>query len=134
MTQAAATSRSLRRCQDGGVAIEFAFVSLVVILLGLGTLEFGRAFHMHNQLSFAVDVGVREVLRDDSISEDALKAKVRAAFDAPYPDLLAIAVGSETVDGVQFRTLTVTYPMTLLVPALSHDAITLDVERRAPVT
>ena len=117
MTHPPATSRSLRRCEQGGAAIEFAFVSMAVILLGLGTLEFGRALHMHNELSFAVDVGVREVLRDDSISEDALKAKVRAAFDAPHPDLLAIAVGSETVDGVQFRTLTVTYPMTLLVPS-----------------
>jgi Flp pilus assembly protein TadG len=133
MTTRLTWARSLRRCERGAAAIEFAFVSMAVIMLGLGTLEFGRALHLHNELSFAVDVGVREVLRDDSISEDALKAKVRAAFDAPYPDLLAITVGTETVDGVQFRTLVLTYPVTLLVPVIADD-IVLNVERRAPLT
>src|SRR5688500_18536323 len=109
----AATVSSWRRCEKGGAAIEFAIVSLAVILLGLGTLEFGRALQMRNELSFAADVGVREVLRDDGISDDALKAKVRAAFRSPNPDLLAVTVGTETVDGVQFRTLAVTYPVTL---------------------
>src|SRR5687767_15822938 len=121
-----AASGAFWRGEEGGAAIEFAFVSMAVILLGLGTLEFGRALHMQNELSFAVDVGVREVLRDDSISDDALKAKVRAAFDAPHPDLLAITVGTETLDGVQFRTLALTYPVTLLVPVLDNHAIVLN--------
>jgi Flp pilus assembly protein TadG len=129
-----ATPRAWWRCEKGAAAIEFAFIAMAVIMLGLGTLEFGRALHMHNQLSFAVDVGVREVLRDDDISDDALRAKVRAAFDAPYPDLLAITVGTETVDGVQFRTLALTYPVTLLVPAIANHAIVLNVARRAPIT
>ena len=133
MSLHALTARSLRRCEKGAAAIEFAFVSMAVIMLGLGTLEFGRALHLHNELSFAVDVGVREVLRDDAISNTALEAKVRAAFDAPYPDLLGVAVGTETVDGVQFRTLDLTYPVTLLVPVISND-IVLNVARRAPIT
>src|SRR5687768_7353314 len=123
----------LWRCEKGGAAIEFALVSLAVIMLGLGTLEFGRALQMRNELSFAADVGVREVLRDDTISETALKAKVRSAFRAPNPDLLTITVGNETIDGLQFRTLALTYPVTLLVPVISHDAMMLNVERRAPV-
>ena len=127
------TSQAWWRCQKGGVAIEFAFVSMGLIMLGLGTLEFGRALQMHNELSFAADVGVREFLRDDSISNDTLEAKVRAAFDTSHPDLLAVTVGTETVDGVEFRTLALTYPVTLIVPVISND-IVLNVERRAPVT
>ena len=47
--------------------------------------------------------------------------------------LASNARGAETVNGVQFRTITLGYPVTLLIPQLSSGVITLGVSRRTPV-
>jgi hypothetical protein len=58
---------------------------------------------------------------------------VRSAFTAGTPGMLTVTVGAETVNGVPFRTITLSYPFTPLIPQLSTGAINLSVARRTPV-
>ena len=126
--------RNWARREEGAVAIEFAIVSVAFVLISLATLEFGRAFAVRNKLAFAADIGAREILKDSATTEADIKESVRAAFDAFDPELLRVDLRSETIDGVQFRTVSLSYPFILLIPQLQNDAIVLSTSERIPVT
>jgi Flp pilus assembly protein TadG len=120
------------KCQSGTTAIEFAIICLPLILLSLGIIEFGRALNTRNDLSFAADFGARKVLLGE-VSDTVLESAVRAAFTGGQTDLLQLTLGAETVDGMEFRTLALYYPFTLLIPGLDDGPIGLSVSRRIPV-
>ena len=126
--------RRWARREDGAVAVEFAIVSVAFVLISLATLEFGRAFAVRNRLAFAADIGAREILNDSAITEADVEDLVRGAFDGSDPELLEVDLGSETIDGVQFRTVSLRYPFVLLVPQLRSEAIVLSTSERIPVT
>jgi Flp pilus assembly protein TadG len=125
--------RDLKGCQSGAAAIEFAIIGLVLILVCLGVIEFGRSLQLRNELSFAADFGARKILTDVTITDSQLESVVRSAVTVAAPDLLQVTIGRETVDGVQFRTIALAYPFTLLIPGLSSDSVTLAIARRTPI-
>ncbi len=127
-------ARTRRGREDGAVAVEFAIVSVAFVLFSLGTLECGRALAVRNKLAFAADIGAREVLNNAEITEADVEERVRAAFDASNPELLEVELGAETVDGIRFRTVSLSYPFVLLIPQLRNEAIVLSTEERIPVT
>ena len=57
-----------RRSEHGGVAIEFAIISMLVVSVSLGAVEFGRALQLRNELSSLADRATREILMDASQS------------------------------------------------------------------
>jgi Flp pilus assembly protein TadG len=124
-------SRRLAADEGGGVAIEFAIVSMAFILVTLGIIEFGRALQARNEMAFAADFAARQIMIDPEIDEDAIEAAVAAKFDGHAPDTLVVDVTDETVDGEEFRVINMTYPMNLTIPG-THAALTLAVSRRVP--
>lgn len=132
--------RRARRCQSGATAIEFALVCLPLFLLVLGVLEVGRAFYLQNNLSYAADVAAREVLigligRDlpETEANAKLDSVVRANFHSGNPALLQVTLGRESIDGVNFRVLTLRYPFTFLLPKLMERPIVIGLSRRIPI-
>lgn len=125
--------RRLRSCQAGSTAIEFAIISLVLVLVVFGVIEFGRGLNIRNQLSQAADYGARQILTNKEITDSALATSVRAAFNAAAGGPLTVTVGAETVNGVQFRTITLSYPFTPLISGLYNGTMNLSVARRTPV-
>jgi Flp pilus assembly protein TadG len=53
--------RQRLRRQDGASAVEFAIIAPLLVLLALGTVEFGRAFQVQGTLSAAAREGVRSM-------------------------------------------------------------------------
>lgn len=126
-------ARRFARCERGAAAVEFAIVALLLVLVSLGAIEFGRALLVRNDLSFAADFGARKVLNDPTISHAALEEEIRANFLVAKPDPLELTIGSEVVDGLEFRTIAMSYPFTPLVPGLTDKIITLKLGRRVPI-
>ena len=120
--------------EEGGVAIEFAIVSVAFVLFSIGTLEFGRAFAVRNKLALVADMASREILKDSSVTEEEVETRIRDAFDARHPELLEVVLGTETVNGIPFRTISVRYPFVLLIPQLARESIVLSTTERVPVT
>ena len=114
------------------MAIEFAIISSLFILGCIATLEFGRALHVRGEISYAADVAERVILMDPEVPNSAVQSAVRSAFRG-NANLMTIELGEETVDGVKFRTLVVSYPFSLLVPFLSTKEVGLSVDRRTPI-
>lgn len=123
----------LLRHQRGATAVEFALVLPVFAIGCLGCIEFGRALQLRNNLSFAADFAARKVFIDSATANASLETEVRGSFVGGEPQFLQVTIGSETVDGVQFRTVTLAYPVRLLIPYLDQRALTLSVNRRTPV-
>lgn len=123
----------LRRCQAGSTAIEFAIISVPLIFVSLGIIEFGRAFNVRNDVSFAADFAARRILNGGTVTDAELTDEIRAAFTGYDPDRLVIALGSVTVNGVDFRTVDIEYPFDLLLPGFTEQPIRLGLSRRVPV-
>ncbi|ACL58692.1 TadE family protein [Methylobacterium nodulans ORS 2060] len=127
---------ALRRfcaCRSGSTAVEFAMVGMIMLVTMLGIVELGRGLNVRNQLSQAADFGARAVLMNKTISDSGLEAVIRAAFQAASPDQLQVTVGAEVVNGLQFRTVSVSYPFVPLTWGFSTGTINLSVSRRTPV-
>jgi Flp pilus assembly protein TadG len=125
----AAHAARLRHDSSGASAVEFAILGAVFIVLSLGVLEFGRAFLVRNALAEAADVATRTALLDRSATDAKVEASARAAFDEKK-SLLNVSFAAQSSGGVNFRVITLSYPMTLLIPALSKRPLTLTVSRR----
>ncbi|ACP21834.1 type IV pilus associated TadE family protein (plasmid) [Sinorhizobium fredii NGR234] len=128
------------RSQSGATAVEFALVCFPLLLLVLGVIEFGRAFYVRNDMSYAADVAAREVLigkiaRDapDSEAQAKLASAVRDSFDSGDPARLEIAVTKQTVDGIDFRVLSIRYPLEFLLPGMTETSFSLALSRRIPI-
>ena len=119
-------------CTRGAAAIEFAIISMVLIGLTIGIIDFGRTLYVKNQISSLADQAVRKVLIDPAIASATLESELREDFYAGDADSLSVDITSESVGGISYRIVTVGFPMTLFVPGLSSDAISLSVTRRVP--
>ena len=125
--------RILARGEAGASALEFAIVASALIVLAVGLVEFGRALHVRNELSFAADFAARAILTHPERSNDELEAEVRSALTSSEAERLEISVETETVDGASFRTVALSYPFTLLIPTLRSEPISMSIERRVPI-
>jgi Flp pilus assembly protein TadG len=110
------------RHNERGVAIvEFAIVLPLLLMLVLGTIEFGRAYNTQLSVTHAAREGVREY----SVTKDA--AKGVAAARAAATSLVSASKGVTTgacIPGQQ-ATLTVTYPFTFSLPFLPASPIVI---------
>ena len=124
--------QKIRDCTRGAAAVEFAIISMVLITLIIGTIDFGRTLYVKNQISALADKAVRSILINPSVSASTLESDLRDEFYAGNPDQLSLDVDSETVDGISYRVVTIGFPMTLFIPGLNSEAIALSVTRRVP--
>ena len=115
--------------ESGTAAIEFGIGAMILFALSIGIVEFGRGLMLRNELGYAADVAARAALIDPDITTAEVQSTVTGAFDEDDASL-AITFTSETAGGQQFRLLSISYPMTLLIPVLTDPTVTLTVTRR----
>ena len=120
------------RCERGVAAIEFAVVGVVLIALTIGAFEFGRALFVKHQLSLLADEASRTVMLNPGVSDASLQTTAESDFTAGDPAALAVTLSQETVRGTTYRVVQMDYPITLLVPNLVTNSITVSVTRRIP--
>lgn len=120
------------RCERGAAAVEFAIISVVLITLCIGIVDFGRTLYVKNQLSYLADQATRAVLIDPTVTTAALETNLTNDFTAGDPGDLTITITTEAAGGQDYRVITVAYPITLFIPNLASSTINLDVTRRVP--
>jgi len=132
MAKLSSLFRRLGCDEDGGPAIEFAIIAPVLITVCLGVISIGYAFQVRNEMAHAVDAGIREVLMDPDITDTALREAIRATFSESDPDNLTITLTNTTIDGVDYRSIALSYPFTRIVIPGMPDNMTLALSRRTP--
>ncbi|WP_280139424.1 TadE/TadG family type IV pilus assembly protein [Microvirga massiliensis] len=118
-------------CESGSAAVEFAMVGLTVILLAIGIIEFGRGLYLRNELTYLVDLAARRILIRPGVPDDRLQDEIRSAFSGNQHNL-QVTITTETVEEIPFRTVSVSYPLELLVPGLHDGRIVLQAHQRVP--
>jgi len=122
----------LGRCRRGAAAVEFAIVSVVLMMLLVAIVDFGRTLYIKNQLSFLADQAARAILVAPTTPNATLEADLRAAFDAGDDADLVVDLRDEVVGGVTYKVLVLDYPVTLFIPNLASSVLDLNVTRRVP--
>lgn len=115
--------RTTRRKADerGAVAVEFALVLPVLVLLLFGIIEFGRGYNAKVEITGAAREGAR-VLALDSGDPATIVASA-----APNLDASKISVstsGTPCVTGTQ-ASVTVSYPFEYNIPLFGSNTVTL---------
>ena len=104
-----------RRSESGVALIEFAFVLPILLVLAMGMLDFGRAFHTKSLLDQAAREGAR-VAVVTSPDVDIVESRVNAVLASG-----GIAPTSVTVEGpdaAHMVTVTVNATFTFITPGV----------------
>lgn len=109
--------------ESGAAAVEFALVLPILLLLLLGTVEFGRVYNAQMQLTAAARDGARVMSINSVPSQAAVDAKAAtiASASAVHPDVAADQISitispssTATCMPGSVATVVVTYPMQFL--------------------
>lgn len=100
---------TLWNLQRGAAAVEFALVLPVLLLIMVGTVEFGRAYNAQISLTHAA----RETARDMAINHNWTKAQAagRAAATSLQPSSMSFTTSSATCPKNTTVSITITYPL-----------------------
>ncbi len=118
--------------RKGAAAVEFSIISVVLVALLVGIVDFGRTLYVKNQMSFLADQAARSILINGSISDASLEAEIRAGFNAGEDTDLTVTFASDSVSGDDYRVVTIIYPVNLFIPNIAPELLTLTVVRRVP--
>lgn len=132
----------LSSCEIGSAAAEFALIALPMLLLILGTIEFGRGLYLYNRISYAVDRAVRIGITQPGSTDQQLTDEVLAEFATsgtesgsgtlsdvhPTVEITFVDVPS----GLDFKVLSARMLFKPLIPDLLDKQFTLGVTRRIP--
>jgi len=100
------------RSEQGAAMVEFAIVAPLLFMLILGTIDFGRALFVYNNLTNAAREGAR--LAAARATQDPASATVKADVDARVAQYISGFEGASPSYAVQLTT-DVAYPGTEVV-------------------
>lgn len=118
----------------GATAVEFALVALPFVILMLGLIEFGRALHIRNGLDNAADRAQRQIIIDAAATSTSLTTSARATFLAGDPDKLQVILSEGTSGSTNYRTVKLSYTMTLLIPIPMGGDVVLSTSRKVALS
>jgi Flp pilus assembly pilin Flp len=124
--RAVSALRRFLRDRSGAVAVEFAIVGSVLLLLVFGVFEFGRAIYYRNLVEVLTDEAARSsILSADCVpTQDAL-SDIRDFEFGLVGDAFTIVPASGANDFV----MSVSYSFDLIVPIYGDSLITMTANR-----
>lgn len=115
----------------GATAVEFALVAPVFLLFVLGIIDFGRLFWVKNMMQYATEQTARYAMVTPSASLSDLETYADG-MSSGMVDGITFVAGTETIDTVDYRTITASYDFTFMMPLIGG-TISLSAKSRTPV-
>jgi len=113
----------------GATALEFALISIPMILFFVGIMEFGRAVYSQHMLSFATERAARAVYLNNGIGNDSLHSIIRAETAVLDQEKLIITLSELSNEGQPIKRIDLRYEFTFLVPNFLPSGITIEHRR-----
>jgi Flp pilus assembly protein TadG len=123
--------RALVRDASGVTSVEFALVIGLIIMIVIGTIEFGRALAAQNEMSYALGRVVRVTTLDSSTTTEEVVALLEDQLDSYDERELEVAITE--VSGTSFMEIAVEFPFTISIPLMPVSEVMLRVATRAPM-
>lgn len=121
-------------CRRGTVAVEFALVFPVFLVLVFALVELGRVLYVHNSLSYAVQVATRYAIvrgadSDDPATGAEIEAELKSQLEGIEPDDVTVEV-TFTPDNSAGSTVSVqaSYPYEPSVPFIPIGSFDISTE------
>jgi Flp pilus assembly protein TadG len=120
------------RSERGAAAVEFAFVVPAVLLLLVGTVEFGRMLAVRNELQYAAEQAARYVIVTQDATDEVLRQKAKAYASSFPPAEMTVTVNRATVSGIDYVTISTSANFPFL-SFLDLSAVPLSGSTRVPL-
>jgi len=124
--------RSFFLHRRGVTAVEFSFVFPLFLMFVFGVLEFGQGLRIYNSLASAASRASRMVMLDDDIANSTLESQIRAVLNDLVSGDLAVNFSTDTVSGISYRVVNISYPHNFATPFLHPIDVTLSATSRTP--
>lgn len=132
-------SRSFWQNTSGAAAVEFSLVALPFLAMSIGIIEVGRSISVQSDIIHAADKAERAIMlnnmNSDGSDEDIrslVDPVIRKSIQLGHPEKVRISVSDQTVDGENFRKLTISYPVGAMIPGLDNFIPDITVNRLIP--
>ncbi|MBI2170020.1 MAG: pilus assembly protein [Actinobacteria bacterium] len=121
MPRAALSRSKLTRDQRGAVAVEFAIVLPLLVLLIFGIIEFGRAYNA----KIALEGAVREGARILAVGNGDPVAATKGAAASLDPGTLSVSTSGQPCTAGTEASVTASYPFEYTIPLYGSATLTL---------
>jgi Flp pilus assembly protein TadG len=117
----------------GVTAVESATVIPLVILILLGTVEFGRTLKAWNEVGHALGKAVRVVNIKSGTSTADVEELIGAYLAEINTETLSVNATMLTLSGKEYMNISVKFPFNIMIPFWGVPTLSLEVETRAPI-
>jgi Flp pilus assembly protein TadG len=126
--------RRFRRDNKGVVAVEFALIIPVFLVMVFGTLEIGNMLYAKSTLQHGVETAGRYAMVHISATVAEIEQEALAKTDHLNTLNPTFTVGQSTVDGVPFADISASAIYTLMTPFFTGATINLSSSISVPQT
>jgi len=116
---------NILRQQSGAAALEFALVSVPLIIVTFLIIETGRYVYLKQALVSAVDKATRTLYIDGNTTVGTMRTIVIEGIVWGNADSLNLTVSPVVVDGVPAFRIDAAYQFTTLIPNILPDPISI---------
>lgn len=123
----------LRSCRAGAMAVEFAIVAPIFLLMVLGVVEFGRLFYIKSNLQHAVEQTSRYAMVNSGASMASLEAYTLGQLSGMSSTGVTPDATTETVAGTEYVIVTATYTFSFIIPLIPVGDVAVNAKSRVPL-
>jgi Flp pilus assembly protein TadG len=121
--------RQFWRDEKGATAVEFAMVSVLMLMMLFGTIELGRIFWTYNAVQSATELTARYFITHTSTSDTDLQTYAQTAMNKMQLDgtRLTVSVTKSTTSSIKFIQLDSSYaysPLGTLITQFNNLTLT----------
>ena len=120
-------------CRKGSVAVEFALIIPVALMILIGIVEVGRAMWVRASLQFVAEEGARYMMVHQNASDADLSAFALEKLVGIDPASVELSLVRETLDGTDFVTINATFQFQYVASLIGGEPFVLTGSSRAPL-
>jgi Flp pilus assembly protein TadG len=120
-------------CRKGSVAVEFALIIPVALMIFIGIIEVGRAMWVRASLQFVAEEGARYMMVHQNASDAELLAFALDKLVGVNPASVDLSFDRETVDSTDFVTINATFQFQYVASLIGGEPFILTGSSRAPL-
>ncbi len=125
--------RRFARASEGVAAVEFAIVVPVFLMFVFGIFEGGRMLWIRNSIQTATEEAGRFAMAHTTATDAELVTQAADYFDSVSMDNPTFTIVRDTVDAMDFVTISGVYSFQPMVSIIDFGSVQLDGKARVPL-
>jgi len=123
---------SLRADRRGNVAVEFALIVPIVLMIIMGIFEFGQALRIYNTLAYAVEQAGRYAMVNTDATTTEVEDYTASQLIGVNASTVTIAATTEVDAGTTYSVITADTTYDINVPFMTLGSVPLRARARVP--